>query len=153
EDGQLARRRFGLILRPVAQQAGDCGDVCGTAWRPDGLLRLLQRQVIDEAQAVSPAKGPDLVLAIRIEGSVVEEKTAVAARAELDRLLLPLVPDHELAPHVGGRQDYDQGRNHPVQLLAVTVGQEEAAPLVQEQAVEMALQFLALESQPLLDRL
>ena len=74
-----------------------------------------------------------------------------SAAAEIDRPLLPLVPDDELAPLVRRGQHDDQRRDHPVELLAVAVGQEEAPRLVEQQVVEVALQLLLLQPQLLLD--
>ena len=49
------------------------------------------------------------------------------------------------------RQDDDQRRDHPIELLAVPVGQEEAPRLVEQEVVEVALQLLVLQPQPFLD--
>ena len=86
------------------------------------------------------------MLAVGVErGEVDVERVAVGA-AEIDRPLLPVVPDHELAPLVRRGEHDDQRRDHPVELLAVAVGQEEAPRLVEQQVVEVASQLLLLQA-------
>ena len=110
-----------------------------------------QRQVVDQAEAISLPERADLVLAIGVEGGEVDVERAARRPPEIDRPLLPLVPDHELAPLVGRREHDDQRRDHPVELLAVAMGQEEAPRLVEQQVVEVALQLLLLQPQLVLD--
>ena len=54
-------------------------------------------------------------------------------------------------PSIGRREHDDQRRDHPVELLAVAMRQEEAARLVEQQVVEVALQLLLLQPELLLD--
>ena len=71
--------------------------------------------------------------------------------AEVDRPLLPLVADDQLAPLKRRGQHHDERRDHPVELLAVAMGQEEAPFLVEQQVVQVALELLALQPELFLD--
>ena len=148
-DAQLLGRL--LVGRPFPDERDDRRDVLRVARRRQGLLRLRQREVVDQAEAIPLLERPDLVFAVGVEGGVVDVERVAGRPAEVDRPLLPLVADDQLAPLERRGQHDDERRDHPVELLAVAMGQEEAPLLVEQQVVEVALELLALQPELFLD--
>ncbi len=117
-DDQLLGR---VVRCPFLQEWADLRDVFRHARRGDGLLGFRQRQVVDQAEAVSLLDGADLVLAIGVERGVVDVEGVVVG-VEIDDPLLAFMPDNELAPLVRGRKNDVQRGDHAVELLAIAMG-------------------------------
>ena len=78
-----------------------CTSSCTVARCGDGFLGSRERQVVDQAEAVTLPERAHLVLAIGVERGEVELEPAALDATEIDRPLLPIVPDDEFAPFIG----------------------------------------------------
>ena len=142
--------RFLARLPPGAEKLCDPGRdrIVGRCAEPLPAARPGERHVVDEARTIAAAQGPDLVGAVGVEGRPAQLEPG-GRTGECDLVLPAFVPDHELSAFVRGRQGHDQRGHHRVQPLPVTVRQEEAPILVEQQLVQVGGELALLESQAL----
>ena len=87
--------------------------------------------------------------AVGVEGRPAQLEPGGGA-GKRDLVLPAFVPDHQRSAFVRGRQGHDQRGHHRIQPLPVTVRQEEASLLVEQQLVEMGGELAVLEPKALL---
>ena len=134
----LVLQRHHALLRlvrlpPGAQKLRDPGRDCpvGRGAQPLLAARSGEGHVVDEAQTIAAAQGPDLVPAVGVEGRVAQLEPG-GRTGKRDLVLPALVPDHQLSTFMPGRQGHDQRGHHRIQSLPVAVRQEEAPLLVEQ---------------------
>ena len=144
-DGQLLRTG---IVPPLGEQSADRrrGRAVRGSRNPLLAARSGQRDVVGQAQPEPAAHRPDFVLAVGVERGITQ--LVPRRRTREDDLVLPAVVRHDqLAPFVFRRQGDHQRGDHPIELLAVAMRQEEAALFVHEQLVEVGRQLAVFEPQ------
>src|SRR6266545_2229289 len=143
-DGQLLGP-FG-IAGPGAEYVSDARNLLLAPRGTERLLRLRQRQVIDQAQSISRSQGLHFMLAVGVEDGKLD-LVATGGPGKIDALLLALVAYDELASSVYRRQDDHERGHHALQLLAVTMEQKERTLLVQQQVVQVGDELPALQAE------